>query len=153
MMATLSDMSLEAAAAHYGISTRTLARWIAAGRVSATHVGGRVRVSVQNGPMADTLADSTPLVTDTADGLADVADTVADTSANLPAGGNIIALLEAEVAHLRAQLDARTQAEAELRRRLGMALQRLELPSGIGDATSPNRLPWWSPRRWWPWRH
>jgi hypothetical protein len=132
------QVSVPEAARLLGISERAV-RWrIQAGQLAAERGRGGWRVTV------DAVGATAERGSDAVDGGNGVAE--------LAVARAVLAAVEAERDHLRAQLVARTEAEAELRRLLALALQRPALPAA---STSVQReaksdRPWWA--RWWPWR-
>jgi hypothetical protein len=143
----MPDLSLAEAASTLGISVETVRRRIKRGQLASHHdAEGHVLVTVPG-------SDGQMAVNGLADARQDDRQRQADASQDAAASvfhRELVDALKAHIADLQQRLDASEQAEAELRRLLGMALQRPTLPAP--EPTSHDvRLPrpWW--RRLWRW--
>ncbi len=160
------------AALRAGVSKRTVRRWIAAGTVESrleSADGQEVRLirgdtlpAITGEVSSDDSRDSLRLEdsTGTSDGIGDRG--CDDTGDVVGAGGDaglreLVTAQGAEISFLRAQLDRRDQAEAELRRLMaalseqnrhltGMLEQKALPPAVAHNDVQPRRVRWWN---WW----
>jgi hypothetical protein len=166
--AAVEWVTVTAAMTRAGVSRRTIRRWIAEGRVESRLVeedGREVRLIRGDTLPAAGAGDDTVTGAGAVRGDGIGASTGDGTGVGHGVGREggtgdglreLVTHQTQEIQHLRVQLDARTQAESELRRLLLVSQQALQAalerpalpPMPAPDPMPARRVRWWNPATW-----